>query len=365
MRPHWDNCIAHFDDDVGTFIDDYFGEDNRRCLLVAAAGFDPRSMRIANLLSATLGDRLSALFIREERGEINHDLATAADGNEDALRMIVPECEIEQISIFDLDDGAAVGGQRIASILAAIDFPSEPTDIVLDMSALSTGIGFPAARVLLEKCENSDDLSFHVMISSNPDLDDEISSEPSDRAAFVRGFSANEDGGLPPVRIWLPQLSKGRALALEKIKSSVGECYKVCPILPFPSRNPRRSDALIAEFEVQIADEWQVDSRDLIYISEHNPIDCFRTLSTLKDRFERTMSGIYEPQIILSPIGSKVLAAGAMMAAIEHNLAVSHVEALRYDFDTGTAVENLPPDNLVHILLSGPCYGDYNSTTAG
>jgi hypothetical protein len=63
MREHWSNCITNFDGDVDDFVADYFADTSRRCLLVAAAGFDPRSRRIASVLASTLGDRLSALFI--------------------------------------------------------------------------------------------------------------------------------------------------------------------------------------------------------------------------------------------------------------------------------------------------------------
>src|SRR3546814_14080027 len=58
MRNHWNNCITHLDDDVATFIRDYFVDPKRKCLLIAAAGFDPRARRIAEMLAEALGDRL-------------------------------------------------------------------------------------------------------------------------------------------------------------------------------------------------------------------------------------------------------------------------------------------------------------------
>lgn len=359
-REHWSNCITHFDEDVGAFVRDYFADEGRCCLLVAAAGFDPRSQVVARMLAETLGDRLRALFIREERGRPDANLIADADENEAALAAIVPNCRVERINIFG-DDGAAIGGSNVAAMLLRTPIDSAITDVVLDMSALSIGIGFPVAKLLLGDCEAAGDRAFHILIVSNPELDDRISSEPAERAMPVKGFSGL--GGLPqtlePARIWIPQLAKGRKAALTNISLSVGECYKICPVLPFPARDPRRADALLGEYENELVHEWQVDPRDLVYVSEKNPLDSYRTISTLKERYDRTVEGTYEPLVILSPIGSKVMAAGALMAAIEHDLAVQYIETARYEFDGPDPRDDDPKDMIVHMLLSGPAYGDY------
>src|SRR5262249_33683359 len=146
-----------------------------------------------------------------------------------------------------------------------------------------------------------------------------------------------------------------------KIRGTHDSIYKVCPIVPFPARNPRRADELLVEYCSALTNEWDVDTRDLIYVSERNPLDCYRTISTLKTRYDKTVEGIFFPQIILSPLGSKVMAAGAMMAAIEHDLSVQYVETLRYEFDGGAAtVAGGPPDMAVHLWLHGPVYAGYD-----
>ncbi|MGO7182498.1 hypothetical protein ACCT14_20545 [Rhizobium brockwellii] len=360
MRSHWSNCITHFDTEVEGFIKSYFGEEERRCLLVGAAGFDPRSQRIAAMLANVLGPRLSGIFIREERGQPDLALLARADDNANALKALVPNCEIFHVDVFG-DDGAAIGGPRIAAKLGAYVFDPAVTDIVLDMSALSIGIGFPAAKMLLSECETLG-RSFHLLIVSNPELDDNIVSEPAERPMPVKGFSGAEalDGLLDPARIWIPQLAKGRKAALTKIGLSVGECYKICPVVPFPARDPRRADGLISEYENELVNEWQVDPRDLVYVSERNPLDCYRTLSTLKERYDKTVNGTFEPRVILSPIGSKVMAAGALMAAIEHDLTVQYLETVRYEFTEPDRSGPETEDMMVHVLLSGPAYGGYN-----
>lgn len=361
MRKHWSNCIANFDDEVAAFVGDYFNDPSRQVLLVAAAGFDPRSQRVSKLLADALGDRLSAFYIREERPGAPDELVKRADENEAALKAVVPNSKVFSIEVF-ADDGAPVGGARLVAEILANPIASEITDVILDLSALSIGIGFPAAKLLLEECEGNDARAFHLMIVSNPELDDLISSVPSSRISPVKGFAPDIGmSALEVAQIWIPQLARGRAAALTQIGASLGNWYKICPVLPFPARNPRRADDLLTEYQNELVNEWEIDPRDIVYASERNPLDCYRTLSTLKKRFDRTMDGTYEPRMVLSPLGSKVLAAGAMMAAIEHGMSVQYVETESYDFSAAKSSPGDPCDMLVHLVLSGALYKGFVS----
>src|SRR3546814_19563831 len=118
------------------------------------------------MLAEALGDRLRGLFIREERGAPAENLVAKADDNEAALLEIVPGSKVLRVEVFG-DDGAAVGGPRIVSLLSENPVDDEVTDLVLDLSALSIGIGFPAARLLLSDGESKPGRSFHLMIASN------------------------------------------------------------------------------------------------------------------------------------------------------------------------------------------------------
>jgi hypothetical protein len=64
-------------------------------------------------------------------------------------------------------------------------------------------------------------------------------------------------------------------------------------------------------------------------------------------------------QIILSPLGSKALSLGALMAALERNFAVMYVEAIGYtaDFAQLDALAPARQGELVHLWLHGDAYG--------
>lgn len=362
MRDHWGNCITHFDDGVAKFIMEYFADNNRTCLLVAGAGFDPRSQAIASILSTALGPRLKAVLIREERGQSDPILLAQAESNERAIRALVADVEVWTIPIFSETDNAPIGGTRIAERLRTLTPAADLTDIVLDISAMSLGIFYPAAKILLDRSEADSKLNFHVIVASDPVLDSRIVGEPASRAQPVRGFNGPnlQQSDLRQAKIWLPQLASMRREPLRRIKVAIEDVYKVCPILPFPASDPRRADALIQEYGEEIRGDWAVDARDFMYASESNPLDAFRSIETLKKRYDKTVEGVFQPQLILSPGGSKVMAIGALMAAIRYDLAVHHVEALRYDIvPIPNPVETNKKLSFVHVWLDGPIYASF------
>jgi len=357
-RPYWDQCLVHLGNQASELLKSHFSPDDRHCLLFAGAGFDPRATHFAKALSEVMKARVNAILIREERGDAATNLNIAGDRNEAVLRGLIPNAQVERINIFSEIDQAAVGGHRIVELLTKYNWPETLTDIVVDFSALSIGISFPAAKFLIEKFAGSN-MNIHFVIASDPDLESGIVGEPSSGALWVRGYNGSSSTAAdhPPALIWLPHLAKDSALELNIIRSGLEEVYKICPILPFPARKPRRPDDLIEEYSGALFAEWEVAPRDFLYVSEWNPVDSYRALSTIKKRYDKTVESVYTPQIILSPIGSRVMAIGAMMAAIEHNLAIKYVEALRYDIKIPGALDAAPTNiQLVHIWADGPIY---------
>lgn len=60
---------------------------------------------------------------------------------------------------------------------------------------------------------------------------------------------------------------------------------------------------------------------------------------------------------MLSPIGSKVLALGAMMAAMERDFPVVYVETLSFEVNLdGEQPSGYTEDDLVHVWLFGEAY---------
>ncbi|MBK7760026.1 MAG: hypothetical protein IPI35_27200 [Deltaproteobacteria bacterium] len=128
------------------------------------------------------------------------------------------------------------------------------------------------------------------------------------------------------------------------------------PILPFPAHNPRLPDMLVAEFFGKLK-EWGVRQPDLAYAAEDDPLDLYRQLVRLYDLRERVFAPGRPSQVVLSPLGSKLLAVGAMMAAIERDMPVLYVEAP--DFRASPKAMDsraYTRDDIVHLWLAGEAY---------
>ena len=359
---HWSNCVAHFDDDAESFLKAYFCSGEKKCLLVCGAGFDPRATRLGKILANVTGLSLFAWLVREERAGGDEHLRRLADENECHLRSLIDECETLDIEIFD-SDGASVGGRRMVEAMERLEVPPGVTDLVLDFSALSTGIAFPTASYLLRLTEDRlHGATVHLAVSSSPETDDGIRSELDDTVTRVHGFFGplHEYGGATIANVWLPQLAKHMTGGLQRIGTHVADIYKTCPILPFPASDPHRADALLDEYRNEVLDEWSVDPRDVIYVAEHNPLDTFRTVAMLQHRYDEMAADTFKPRLVLSPVGSKVVAIGTMMAALKHDLCVEHIETRRYVFGSEARVEQPNAgDRLVHLILDGPLYAAF------
>jgi hypothetical protein len=350
----WDPCIAHRGPEVDEFVADYFALPGRRIVLIAGAGFDPRSTAIATRLSAA-GAQVRALFFQENRPNPAQNLLDRASANTSALLAAIADRELVPIDIFGVD-GAVTGGRNVITLLGRQDFDSV-TDIVIDISALSVGTSFPIIRYFVERVELwRGPPNIHVFVAHDPKLDADICSIPSDAPGHVHGFKGGStlDGSAAAAKLWLPQLAAGRRGALERLYDFV-KPHDTCPILPFPASNPRLGDALAEEYIVEIQNTWAVDARNIVYADESDPLDLYRTILRLDDRRKPVFAGAGGSLLVLSPLGSKVMALGALMAALERDLPVAHLEPIGYNFQAAIP-DRVAAPSLVHIWLEGDVY---------
>ena len=331
MVPLWNGCVRNYGDEVDTFIADAFSDPARHLLLVGGAGFDPRATCIPAKVAAAAAGRVKGVFFRERRGTASSDLRRAADANAARLATVVPGATLQEIRIFDTD-GAVVGGRQIVEAMTK-EFPASYSDVIVDVSALSMGIFFPLVRFLLDMARRAK-FNLHVMIASDPALDAVLSREYSDRVAYPHSFQGalNVEALKERARLWLPQLAPSAGPALEMIFKAV-QPHETCPIVPFPASGPRNADQMMGLFAEELEFVWHVDARDLVYASDRDPHDLYRTLCRVHEAREAVFKDTIGSTLVLSPVGSKALAIGALMAAIEHDMGVAYVEAVNFHCD--------------------------------
>lgn len=353
----WDPCISHRDKDARDFISEFFADAGRRPLLICGAGFDPRATETARLLHAAATTRLSAHFIREDRPRPEPELLAAADSNEASLRALVTHNEVHHVPIFSEDEKSVVAGRRIVEMFRRCTLTGV-TDIVVDMSALSTGVSFPLIRYMYDRAgKHADFPNVHVMVSTSTQVDDAVQTQLMDRHQSVPGFG--EDLGLANSarrpKLWLPQLAKRAMPALDLIHRAY-DFEEICPIVPFPARGCRAVEELVEIFRGQITESWAVDDRDFLYAAEDDPLDLYRTILRI-DTLRRATYAIEGGSLtVLSPLGTKAMALGALLAALDRDLPIVYVEAQRYKM---TDQANGEAFGLIHLWLTGQAYPEH------
>lgn len=358
----WDRCVVQRGAELHQFFEEYLNSAQRHLLLIAGGGFDPRSTALAQTISKLAKPKLTALVVREERAGSNPELRSRANKSTEELchLMTATVAEIQVLA----SDNAPIGGREMVNALARLDF-SSVTDVLLDISALSTGIYFPAARYLYEVATRNNATNFHLFVAEEPELDHGIRGIAHDVPSPLHGFrgSFGIDRSAGAVRLWLPQLVPGRRAALDRLHRRVNPA-EVCPILPFPSSRPRLGDALVEEYRVELLSAWEVDLRNCVYAAENDPLDLYRIALRLNQARRRIFAEAGGSLLILSPTGTKILSVGALLAALECDLPVVLAESVAYEVRNIEAfhasLDELRSQNLVHLWLHGSGTGQIN-----
>jgi hypothetical protein len=350
----WDPCVAHRGEEVDEFIAEYFPAPERRVLFISGGGFDPRSTAVARRI-AVATKSVHALFFRENRPNPPQDQIARANDNIIALTAAIADHKVMPVEIFGAD-GAVVGGRNVIGVLNGQRFDGL-TDVVVDISALSVGTSFPLIRYFVELIEQRrGPANLHIFVAHNPALDFDIRSVPSDTPGHVHGFKGGStlDSSAAAAKLWLPQLAVGRRGALGRLHDFVAP-HDTCPILPFPAVNPRLGDVLAEEYLLELESSWSVDTRNLLYADEGDPLDLYRTILRLDDLRKPVFTETGGSLLVLSPLGSKIMALGCLMAALERDLLVAHLEPIGYHLEPSVPTQIAAPD-LVHIWLEGEVY---------
>jgi hypothetical protein len=140
-------------------------------------------------------------------------------------------------------------------------------------------------------------------------------------------------------RVWFPVLGEGQAARLERIRAEL-DPDEICPVIPFPSRDPRRGDRLIEEYRQLLFDDFRVEPTNILYASEYNPFEAYRQLYGAIDRYRDSLSDLGGCKVFVSPLSSKLLSIGALLACYDHranaggtdrvNVGIPYVESATY-----------------------------------
>jgi hypothetical protein len=180
-----------------------------------------------------------------------------------------------------------------------------------------------------------------VVVAENTAMDAQIKEFGVDENIdYVTGFGGRIDLHTDAPIIWLPILGEDKRNYIQQAYTFINPS-ELCPLLPFPAKNPRRGDTLIAEYHELLFDELRVESQNIMYVTEQNPFDTYRKLVQVIKHYQRSMHILGDCKTAISTFSSKLLSVGALMAAYECNygpsaakgVGVINIDPLQYEVD--------------------------------
>jgi hypothetical protein len=306
-------------------------------MYLLGVGFDPRSLvglqqflAMEHAHSPVIG----LLDLPPPSGASGLAPRALATSNRAAFDQIVGGIEVRNIPYPDVHSRINAG-PLVARAVTDTAFVSGIGHLVIDVSSLPSSLYFPvvaAALTSVDRAVEGFPAEVQVVACENPMIDSAIVELGVSEASLVGGFRgplelASEPAGTV---IWAPVLGEQSGPALQAIHSFLAP-GDVCPVLPFPARNPRRADNLLLEYQVELLDAFLVTPGNLIYADERNPFDLYRTLSRLQNDYRHALRALEPTTVALSTHSSKLLSLGALLAAYEHGLPIVAAPALDYD----------------------------------
>lgn len=257
-----------------------------------------------------------------------------ASDNQAAFESIVDGYEVRRVQHEEVHSRANAG-PRVARAVTDLGFVQGIAQLLIDISSLPASLYFPLVAASLAATHRGLEGfpgEIQVIACENPAIDAAIEKLGVGEAAIVGGFRGSLEHESDPTGtvIWAPVLGERAGPALQAIHNLLAP-GDVCPVLPFPARNPRRGDELVLEHQIVLFDELRVNPASVIYADERNPFDLYRTLSRLQADFTHALAELQPSTVVLSSHTSKLLSLGVLLAAFEHQLPIVAAPAIDYE----------------------------------
>jgi hypothetical protein len=321
----WDPYSLTSDADFDAFWQRHLAERARRILLVLGKGFDVRALETARRLHA-LGANIDVWLLAFHNGQEDSALRRQRTGeNLNGLNSLFGSARIKLV---DIDLGGAFetpqASRNTYVQLRAAGDPTTYDDVIVDISAMPRMVAMTSVAVLLKWLDDAAGdnagVNLHVTTAESVKADlDAGHGSLRDKVSFVRGFSgehtAQTSKDLP--HVWLPVLGERQAERLDVIHQSLTP-DEICPVVPFPSREPRRGDQIIYEHRELLFDTFQVEPRNILLACEYNPFEAYKQIFGTMDRYRLALNELGGCKAFVSPLSSKLLSMAVLLACYDH-----------------------------------------------
>jgi hypothetical protein len=311
-----------FDD----FWRDHLADRERRVLLILGRGFDVRATETARRLAALGANIHARLLAFDNNLAVSPEQDELTRRNHEALVELLGENAVQEVPVqIGGPSGPAVTPRNTQRAIAGAGDLLEFDDVVVDISAMPRMVALTAVAKLLfdlDEAQLSGGRSVNLHVTTAESVTADLGAARGslrDSVTMVTGFSGqlNAQGTEQWPRVWFPVLGEGQRERLDLIRDLLNP-DEICPVIPFPSKEPRRGDEIVAEHRMTLFDDFAVEPANLLLASEYNPFEAYKQLFLAMDRYRRALKELGGCKVFVSPLSSKLLSIGVLLACYDH-----------------------------------------------
>lgn len=367
----WDPYVLLRETEVDKFWRAHLAERERHLAFVLGWGFDPRMCNgVKAVLQAGGKGRRDCVLLDYNEGSqsvsLRHDLLKRTNRTDlDKAIATRGNVAVHPIAMLN-DEGRRTGSRQAQNVFYDAKLPDVYTDIVVDVSAMPRALFLSIVYAALKQIDEREraaptaaPVNLHILVSEDPHFDSKVIEDapdehPSPIPGLASDLSLESKSHLP--KLWIPLLGEHKLHQLRRVFEEFRPS-EVCPVLPSPSRNPRRADALIHEYRELLFDQYRVEPTNFLYADEQNPFEAYRQIRDSMRRYNRSLQPLGGCTTCVSAFSSKLLSLGALLACYEAKqqdelVGILHVEAGGHTIEADTA----PSPRLFHLWIAGECY---------
>jgi hypothetical protein len=387
----WDRYVFRRGSGVHELWDRLFDERPVRLLYIAGRGFDVRAQSVMREMVSSLrgsGRKIESaqlVLVGFTDYELTEEIRQLTEENAAALQAIFePLGPVKVIPIGSSTNGEDDISASIAlgiGTRTALEEVTNHTDIVLDVSSLPRVAYLALLTSLLNKLVPNkiippggahplaaNGVNLQVLVAEDAQLDGNIRAEdPSNELVLIPGFSGamHAESVRDWPLVWFPILGENRVSQLQKVMTlaEIPDSAEICPVLPHPSRNPRRADDLLVEYTAPLFGSRRTPTTNILHVHESNPFEAYRQLLKAMQRYKDSMKVLGGCRLVVTPLGSKLVTLGAGLACFEmrpadlnakYGVAIPHAEPKRYMASISDLRGSRP--EISALLLTGEAY---------
>ncbi len=340
----WDPYVFFKNKECNTFFEEHFSKDGseNKILFVLGLGFDPRmNFGIKELIRSinSINVEIILLKFKQEKNKHSKKYQDLTDANLAELQKL-DNITITEVQLNDIGKKREIEAAKVFTKNLLLRY----SDVFLDISSLPRSIYFSITGKILSLVDSIKDkqtINFFVATTENAEIDQMIIEVGiNNDLEYQHGFGGQIEVVSKSIpKIWFPLTGEGKTNQFRSANQFI-EPSEICPLLPFPSKNLRRSDNIYIENHDLFFNELQIESQNIMYVPEQNPFEAYKKIIKAAINYNKTLIELGGCKAVVSSFSSKLLSIGAILAAYEYkykkkdlSIGILNVNSMDYRID--------------------------------